>query len=385
MSVLYVFFGGFCLLVNKECFIVLLIQQVLLVQCYIVLFGQYIGVLVWFCVEVGQVVFKGQIIVFLDGIVSVVLYVLILGIVVVIGVYFYLYVFGFFVLVIVIVSDGLECWIELYFCLDFCVESLLVLFECICVVGIGGFGGVGFFIVVKFVVCLVEKIYMLVVNGVECEFYISVDDLFMCECVMQVLGGIDILVQILCFEEVLVGIEDDKLEVIVVFSVVFGEWFYCIVVLLICYFLGGECQLIQLFIGREVFVDGLLVDIGILCQNVGILVVVYDVVVFGWLLILWIIIFVGGVLEWLMNVEVLIGMLVYELLVFVGFVEGCLECVLMGGLMMGFVLFDFLVLLIKICNCLFVGDVMELLELVLVMFCICCGDCVQVCFVSLLL
>lgn len=196
-------------------------------------------------------------------------------------------------------------------------------------------------------------------NGAECEPYISADDLLMRERATQVLGGIDILVQILCPEEVLVGIEDDKPEAIAALGAALGERPYRIVALPTRYPSGGERQLIQLLTGREVPADGLPADIGILCQNVGTLAAVHDAVVLGRPLISRITTLAGGALERPMNVEALIGTPVHELLAFAGLAEGRLERVLMGGPMMGFALPDLSVPLIKTCNCLLAGDATE--------------------------
>ncbi len=117
--------------------------------------------------------------------------------------------------------------------------------------GIGGLGGAGFPTAAKLAARPADKIHTLVVNGAECEPYISADDLLMRERATQVLGGIDILVQILCPEEVLVGIEDDKPEAIAALGAALGERPYRIVALPTRYPSGGERQLIQLLTGRK--------------------------------------------------------------------------------------------------------------------------------------
>ncbi|MCB2459606.1 hypothetical protein KQ708_15805, partial [Listeria monocytogenes] len=81
-------------------------------------------------------------------------------------------------------------------CPDFRAESPLALLARIRAAGLGGLGGAGFPPAAKLAARPAEKIHTLVVTGAECEPYISADDLLMRERATQVLGGIDILVQI---------------------------------------------------------------------------------------------------------------------------------------------------------------------------------------------
>ena len=250
MSALHAFPGGLCLPANKERSTALPIQQAPLAQRYIVPLGQHIGAPARPCVEVGQAVLKGQTIALPDGTVSAALHAPTSGTVVAIGAH---------PIRMPPVfprrpsSSPATAWSAGPSCIPARTSAPKVRWRCsnasarpasaVSAVPASHRGQArrapG------------GKIHTLVVNGAECEPYISADDLLMRERATQVLGGIDILVQILCPEEVLVGIEDDKPEAIAALGAAPGERPYRIVALPTRYPSGGERQLIQLLTGRE--------------------------------------------------------------------------------------------------------------------------------------
>ncbi|VTM08373.1 electron transport complex protein RnfC [Pseudomonas aeruginosa] len=355
MNALHDFPGGLRLPANKRQSTALPIQQAPLAQRYVVPLAQHMGAPARPCVEVGQAVLKGETIALADGSLSAALHAPTSGRVVAIGEQPYPHASGLPAPAIVIDSDGEDRWTELQPCPDFRLESPPALLERIRAAGIGGLGGAGFPTAAKLAARPAERIHTLVVNGAECEPYISADDLLMRERATRVLGGIDILARILEPEEVLIGVEDDKPEAIAALGAALGERPYRIVVLPSRYPSGGERQLIQLLTGQEVPADGLPADIGILCQNVGTLAAVHDAVVLGRPLISRIVTLTGKALARPMNVEALIGTPVNELLAFAGLAAERLQRVLMGGPMMGFALPDLSVPLVKTCNCLLAG------------------------------
>ena len=346
--------------------------------------NQHIGAPAEPVVALGQRVLKGQLIAAANGFVSVPLHAPTSGTISFIGPQPYPHVSGMLAPAIVIDSDGLDQWCELTPCPDYRHLENSSLLEMIRQAGISGLGGAGFPTAVKLNARPTQKIHTLVINGTECEPYITADDLLMRERTEQLISGIDILAQLIQPDRVLIGVEDNKPEAIAALRAVLSERSYQLRVFPTKYPSGGEKQLIQILTGVEVPSGGLPADIGILCQNVGTCKAIHDAVVLGKPLISRITTLTGEALARPMNVEVLLGTPVGELLEFAGLDRSKLNRLIMGGPMMGFTLPDFDVPLIKTTNCLLAATSAELPPPPPAMPCIRCGECAEVCPASLL-
>ncbi|MHA6492911.1 electron transport complex subunit RsxC [Pseudomonas borbori] len=340
---------------------------------------QHIGAPAVPVVEVGEYVRKGQLIASANGFVSVPVHAPTSGTVSAIGPQPYPHVSGMLAPAIVIDSDGLDQWTDLtphpdYQSLD--ADSVL---EVIRQAGINGLGGAGFPTAVKLTARPTQKIHTLIINGTECEPYITADDLLMREKAAELVSGIEILAHLIQPEQVLIGIEDNKPEAIAAVRSAVGERPFSVRVFPTKYPSGGEKQLIQILTGVEVPSGGLPADIGILCQNVGSAVAVHNAVMLGKPLISRITTLTGEALARPMNVEVLLGTPVEELLAFAGLDSRALNRLIMGGPMMGFTLPDLDVPLIKTTNCLLASTAEELPPPPPALPCIRCGDCAEVC------
>ena len=346
--------------------------------------AQHIGASAEPVVSVGERVLKGQLIAAANGFVSAPVHAPTSGTVSFIGPQPYPHVSGMLAPAIVIDSDGLDEWIELTPCADYCDLEHSVLLERIRQAGISGLGGAGFPAAVKLIARPTQKIHTLIINGTECEPYITADDLLMRTYANELISGIDILVQLIQPDQVLIGIEDNKPEAIAAVRAALNERSYQLKVFPTKYPSGGEKQLIQILTGVEVPSGGLPADIGMLCQNVGTCVAIHDAVVHGKPLISRITTLTGEALAQPMNVEVLLGTPVDELLAFAGLQPSKLNRLIMGGPMMGFTLPDFAVPVIKTTNCLLASTAAELPLAPPAMPCIRCGECAEACPASLL-
>ena len=346
--------------------------------------SQHLGAPAEPCVSVGERVLKGQLLAAANGLVSVPVHAPTSGTISAIGPQPFPHVSGLPAPAIVLDSDGLEQWTTLQPCPDYRHLEATELLEKIRQAGISGLGGAGFPTAVKLTARAQQKIHTLIINGTECEPYITADDLLMREKADALISGIDILVQLIQPDAVLIGIEDNKPEAIAAVRTTLSERSYSLKVFPTKYPSGGEKQLIQILTGHEVPSGGLPADIGMLCQNVGTCVAIHDAVVLGRPLISRITTLTGTALARPMNVEALLGTPVSELLEFAGLDRKQLSRLLMGGPMMGFTLPSLDVPLIKTSNCLLAASRDELPAPAQALPCIRCGDCAEACPASLL-
>jgi len=360
------------------------IQRMPLPARLIVPLAQHLGAPAERCVTLGEQVLKGQLIAEASGFVSAPVHAPTSGTVSFIGPQPYPHVSGMTATAIVIDSDGRDQWIELQPHTDYRQLPPAELLDIIRQAGINGLGGAGFPTAVKLTAPPTQTIRTLIINGTECEPYITADDLLMREKAAELVAGIEILEYLIQPQQVLIGIEDNKPEAIAAVRTAIGERPYVLKVFPTKYPSGGEKQLIQILTGEEVPSGGLPADIGMLCQNVGTCVAVHDAVLLGKPLISRITTLTGEALARPMNVEALIGTPVAELLAFAGLDSGKLNRLIMGGPMMGFTLPSMDVPLIKTTNCLLASTLAELPPPPPALPCIRCGECAEVCPASLL-
>ncbi len=117
-----------------------------------------------------------------------------------------------------------------------------------------------------------HKIKTLVLNGAECEPYITCDDLLMRERARDILRGAEVLRELLYAEEVLIGIEDNKPEAIAAMSQAAlddGHRFMEVIAVPTLYPGGGAKQLIRVLTGIEVAAGVRSTEMGVQCFNVA--------------------------------------------------------------------------------------------------------------------
>ncbi len=145
--------------------------------------------------------------------------------------------------------------------------------------GIVGLGGATFPTHVKLKVPQGKKAEVLIINGVECEPYLTSDHRLMLEKGEEMLVGVSILMKALQVERGVIGIENNKPDAIAHLTNL-AQKFKGIEVaaLKVKYPQGGEKQLIKALINREVPSGKLPIEVGTVVQNVGTAFAVYEAV-----------------------------------------------------------------------------------------------------------
>ncbi|WP_407277731.1 electron transport complex subunit RsxC [Aromatoleum evansii] len=283
---------------------------------------------------------------------------------------------GLETLSVVIEPDGEDRWID-HTPLDLPTvsreEALAWLRGC----GIVGMGGAGFPTHVK--VGGGRGIETLVINGAECEPWITCDDRLMRERAPEVLSGAMILRELIGAKQVLVGIEDNKPEAIAAMQVAASTLGDGIAVVPVptLYPAGGEKQLIRVLTGVEIPQGKLGTDFGVQCFNVGTAHAVHRAICFGEPLVSRVVTLTGNVAR-PGNYEVLLGTQVAELLELAG-PKADTDRYIMGGPMMGTELQSLSVPVTKGTNCVISASPALFPPPPPELPCIRCGACARAC------
>jgi len=145
--------------------------------------------------------------------------------------------------------------------------------------GVVGLGGATFPTHVKLTVPSGKKCEVLIINGVECEPYLTSDHRLMLEKGEEILTGIAILMRALKVEKAIIGIENNKPDAIDHITKLASSFKgIAVYPLKVKYPQGAEKQLIDALTGREVPSGHLPIDVGAVVHNVGTAFAVYEAV-----------------------------------------------------------------------------------------------------------
>jgi electron transport complex protein RnfC len=385
--------GGIHPVENKQQSLQLPIGHLPLPPQLVIPLNQHLGTPATPVVQVGDRVLKGQLIGAAEGTFSANTHASTSGTVIAIGDRTVPHSSGMTAECIVIEPDQKEEWINLESCENYLQLNRLVLLDKIRAAGVAGLGGAGFPTAVKLAPKSTQVIDTLIINGAECEPYITADDILMQERADQLIEGVLLTSHILHHpKNIVIGIEDNKPKAIaaVKAAVEVAKQTQAeaanirVVSFPTKYPSGGAKQLIYILTGREIPSGHHSADIGVICVNVATAIAAWRAVRFGEPLISRITTLVGEALTEQRNLELLLGTPIDYVLKQQGFDAKRASRVIMGGPMMGFTLPALDVPVIKTTNCLLAPTAKELPLPEPAQACIRCGLCAEVCPAGLL-
>jgi len=283
---------------------------------------------------------------------------------------------------VVIEPDGLEQWVALQPIADWQRADPVELREAIRQAGIVGLGGGVFPTGRKVEEASRRGIHTLILNGAECEPYISCDEMLMREQPESIILGARILQRAIGADRTVIAIEDQMGAVNQALGRALkasGAADIDIVKVTTIYPEGGERQLIQVLTGLEVPSGGRPTDFGLLCQNVATATAVARAVTEGKALVERIVTVTGSGVRTPRNLLAAFGTPISSLVERCGgYTQGAARLVL-GGPMMGYALSSDANPVIKAANCILVLTGDEIRPPQPEMPCIRCGECARVC------
>ena len=281
-------------------------------------------------------------------------------------------------------ADGLDKWREQFPLEEFFTLSVEQLIDRIYQAGVAGLGGAVFPTAAK-IQSAEKKVKLLIINGAECEPYITCDDRLMRDYTDEMIDGIRILRYILRPEKVVIAVEDNKPEAIqAIQQSLHGANDIELRVIPTKYPSGAAKQLIYLLTGMEVPSGGRSYDIGVLMHNVGTAFAIKRAVINDEPLIERVVTLTGDKISEKGNYWVRLGTPVDHLLAQVGYQYDERFPVFAGGPMMGLQLSDLNAPVTKLINCLLAPDHFEYGEPEPEQSCIRCSACSDACPVNLM-
>ncbi|HEY8804432.1 MAG TPA: electron transport complex subunit RsxC [Clostridium sp.] len=238
---------------------------------------------------------------------------------------------------IVIENDGLDEWIEgIPVQRDWEKLNDNEIKGIIKEAGIVGMGGATFPTHVKLSPPKEKKIDLLIINAAECEPFLTADYRMMLEYTKQIVTGIKIIMKVLGVQKAYIGIEDNKPEAVSVMQKATEGTTIEVKAIPTKYPQGAEKMLIKVLADREVPSGSLPMDVGVVVQNVGTVVAIFDAVVKGIPLIQRVTTISGSAVKEPKNLLLRLGTTFKDAIDNCGgFVEKPAK-IIMGGPMMGF-------------------------------------------------
>ena len=237
---------------------------------------------------------------------------------------------------IVIEPDGLDEWTDLPAPVDPFSATPKEIAQRVAECGIVGLGGATFPSAVKLDLRSRHKLDILLINGAECEPYLTCDDRLMREFPAEVIDGIRIMAYTLGVPRIVIAIEDNKpqaLDAMTGAAKPFQE--ISVVGVPVRYPMGSERHLTLAVTGRETPARKLTADVGVVVHNVATARAIHHAIRHGRPLLSRVVTISGRAIRKPKNVDVPIGALITDLISFCGGYATQPDRLIMGGPMMG--------------------------------------------------
>ncbi len=242
--------------------------------------------------------------------------------------------------------------------------------------GIVGLGGAAFPTHVKLSPPEDKPIDTFILNGCECEPFLTADHRLMLETPDEILKGMAIIMKVLGVKKGYVGIESNKPDAIESMQKAVSKYGYEIVTVKTKYPQGAEKMLIKAIKKRKVPTGGLPMDVGVVVQNVGTAAAVANAVSYEKPLTQRIVTVTGNGIKEPKNLLVTIGTRFSDVIEYCGGLIEDTAQVFMGGPMMGIAQYDLSVPVIKATSGIVCTTDYKQIEPIA---CIGCGSCVKSC------
>ncbi len=296
---------------------------------------QHVGAPAQPLVKVGDHVLKGQRIAASQGYISAPVHASTSGRIIAIGDYKAAHPSGLMAATVTIESDGEDRWLETDNPSDPFALSPEEIAARVGAAGIVGLGGATFPSAVKLSLSRKNNVHTLIINGGECEPYITCDDRLMQERANDIVEGIRLIRLAVGALNVMVGIEENKPAALLAMKAAAAGTEVKVIGVPAMYPMGWDKQMIRALTGREVPADGRSADIGMLVHNVATAYAVRDAVRFGRALVSRLVTVSGGAVVEPGNLLVPIGTLVDTLFQYCGGFSEKPARMVLGGPMMG--------------------------------------------------
>lgn len=330
------------------------IKNLPLMAHYILPLHMHIGAPARAVVQVGQRVQKGQVLAQATDFISASIHAPTSGVISAITEHAIAHPGGLSALAIILDADGEDSSIEpMPQWPDFTDKTATELRGRLREAGIVGLGGAVFPTAAKLATGSIAPVHTLMLNGAECEPYITCDDRLMRENPDDILRGAAIVLHMMGAHRCLIGIEDNKPEAIAALTAAsHADARFETIAVPTRYPAGGEKQLIKVLTNIEVPRGRRATEFGLLCLNVATVAAIYRAVVHGEPMIDRIVTVTGAGIVQPENFRVPLGTKISDVIAAAGGYTAGTDRLIMGGPMMGFALHQDDVPIVKATNCL---------------------------------